>query len=701
MATLTINGRRVKVDDSFLSLSPEQQNATVDEIAQSLGAQQSPDVQRSDAYNQAASAMSDMTLNPREGWIEQQAQRQADSLEKYGGQTGAGELFGNSFTLGLKDKVAGLSGAAGALLTGDSAANGYRVGQRAQEILEDRARDRSGRLGTVAEIAGSVGTGVLARAPAAATVAGRMFQSAKEAGRLGLIQGVGDSESDSAGGMAMDALQSGATSFGLGGLLTGGVEAGKGLFKAGRATARGLGSLVDSPQGRAARKVSGALADDGTTAAQAAARMGKRDTALINTGDENLLGLGRAASATPGEGRTIINRALDAQQKASQAKVLQAVDQTLGGRDIPLNRRVAQMIQQRSANGEKLYGEAFRRNFSAGHAMQFDDLAKRVPGEAVRNAMRIAQAEGRPFGQQLVASIDDAGNVAFRRTPSLQEWHYIQRGLRSAKDAAYRSGVGEVGNAYKNLHREILDAMDAANPTYKAARKAYSSQSEMIDAIQRGREVLSPSTTRNVDSLMDDISTMSAGEKEMMRIGMARQMEDLLFATPDAAGDMVKKIFGNQAKRGAIRAVFDNDTAFRKFETEMHKIAKETQAFRFVRTGSRTSFVDAEKQAAGTMAEFGQAAVDLGSGGGLGTTARGVFKLLRTMGGMDDKVAAEVAKILVEKDPNTVLRALSQSTNRLQNQAARDALLARAAPFARALSIGTAAELGSQTVQHR
>jgi len=36
MATININGRRVKVDDSFLSLSPEQQNATVDEIAASF-----------------------------------------------------------------------------------------------------------------------------------------------------------------------------------------------------------------------------------------------------------------------------------------------------------------------------------------------------------------------------------------------------------------------------------------------------------------------------------------------------------------------------------------------------------------------------------------------------------------------------------------------------------------------------------------
>lgn len=38
MATLNINGKRVKVDDSFLNLSPEQQQAAVEEIAAQIGA---------------------------------------------------------------------------------------------------------------------------------------------------------------------------------------------------------------------------------------------------------------------------------------------------------------------------------------------------------------------------------------------------------------------------------------------------------------------------------------------------------------------------------------------------------------------------------------------------------------------------------------------------------------------------------------
>lgn len=39
MPTLNIEGRRVKVDDGFMSMSPEEQNATVDEIAGQLGVQ--------------------------------------------------------------------------------------------------------------------------------------------------------------------------------------------------------------------------------------------------------------------------------------------------------------------------------------------------------------------------------------------------------------------------------------------------------------------------------------------------------------------------------------------------------------------------------------------------------------------------------------------------------------------------------------
>lgn len=53
MPTLNIEGKRVKVDDSFMQLSPEEQAETVDEIAQTLGisaAQPADTAQPSEAF---------------------------------------------------------------------------------------------------------------------------------------------------------------------------------------------------------------------------------------------------------------------------------------------------------------------------------------------------------------------------------------------------------------------------------------------------------------------------------------------------------------------------------------------------------------------------------------------------------------------------------------------------------------------------
>lgn len=65
MTVLNINGRRVRVDDSFKSLTPEQQNATVDEIAGQLGA--SGDTQKPETVEKTSRLPSD--IEPRKGAI--------------------------------------------------------------------------------------------------------------------------------------------------------------------------------------------------------------------------------------------------------------------------------------------------------------------------------------------------------------------------------------------------------------------------------------------------------------------------------------------------------------------------------------------------------------------------------------------------------------------------------------------------------
>jgi hypothetical protein len=629
--------------------------------------------------------------------IEQKATALADYQEKIGRGESAGGLFSGGFALGLKDKVSGAANALTGLLPGSQPWNGetvgedYKIGRRAQEILEERARSRSGALGAAAEIAGNVAGGALAKAPAAIGALPRIAQTAREAGILGTIMGAGDSRSESLGGVAGDAVMGGAIGAGLGGALGGALEVARPVIKGAVAGTRAVTGLGGNTEARAAKRVVQALSADDMTPGKAAARMATRGQSLVNIGDENVMGLGRAVSARPGPGRQTINKALDAGQAARPDRAIAAVQSTLGGADQPFNIRVASMVQQRGQQANRAYQAAFQRNYGANHAAIFDDLQRRVPGEAVRNAMRVAQAEGRPFGQQLIASIDDAsGNVTFRRAPSIEEWHYIQRGLRSAMDSAYRSGAGEVGTAYRGLHRQLLDAMDSANPLYKAARRSYATQSQLLEALQRGREIMRPETLNNLDQLADDFTRMSKPEREMMRLGLSRGLEDAVSSTPSTAGDVVNRIFGTPQKRQAIRTLFESDSAFRQFEVQMRRLAKEASVFKNIRTGSRTAFVEAEKDTAGNLAEAAGNIMDVGTGNVAGPIRRGLSKMLGNLGNMDEQTAARVAEILISEDPQFVVRALASQTNRNANQQITNELLSRAFRIAR----GGAAVMG-------
>jgi hypothetical protein len=61
MPILELNGQRIEVDDSFLSMTPEQQNATVDEIERSLGGNAAAAPQQSPQYTATANELSSIT----------------------------------------------------------------------------------------------------------------------------------------------------------------------------------------------------------------------------------------------------------------------------------------------------------------------------------------------------------------------------------------------------------------------------------------------------------------------------------------------------------------------------------------------------------------------------------------------------------------------------------------------------------------
>lgn len=211
MATLNINGKRVKVDDSFLSLSPEQQNATVDEIARSLGGGQggpislTGKVQPKGSTGEASTnvtplsaedgyqfALDHIKANNPDATGEEWAQFVA-SKKPYGLK----ELLDSGLTFGFNDEIAGLAaGLAGV-------ANGRDFGQSFSNHMElERARqklgaEREGLLGGVVQVGGSL----LAGRPdmAAGKAVGllpAMWDGAKGGAVSGGLYGFGSTDGD-------------------------------------------------------------------------------------------------------------------------------------------------------------------------------------------------------------------------------------------------------------------------------------------------------------------------------------------------------------------------------------------------------------------------------------------------------------------------------------------------------------------------
>ncbi|MCA1298040.1 hypothetical protein [Stappia indica] len=387
---------------------------------------------------------------------------------------------------------------------------------------------------------------------------------------------------------------------------------------------------------------------------------GVRDGRTVGQMDPNLSDLTRAVKRQPGDHGGMVDKALDAGYSANNQAAKQAISDGLGDQNFYMWRDM--FAKSKSKGAQKAYDAAFKRNWGKnGPPFELDSIVKsgRIPAEALRSAQRIAQAEGRPFGKQLVASIDDAsGAVTFSRLPSLEEAELIRRGLSSATSKAFRTGDGSVGAAYRGLEREMRGVLDEASPWLKAVRKAYATASQIQEAADEGLKLLN----KSADEVEFIVSNASKPEREAMRKGLASALKHDI-ERGQINRDKVRNIFGSERNRRVLETMWPDKKGFETFRKQMENAA-EFSAFRQnVQGNSRTQQDLAD---AGAM------------GGGLGSAARNVVMtgnlrgaavdaLMTIIGrtvnpakGMPPETLKRMAQILVEKNPQEVQRLLTQ-----------------------------------------
>lgn len=672
MATININGRRVKVDDSFLSLTPEQQNATVDEIAASFATPGNV-ADPSQAFQDATANASAMGLS---GKVEQPGAPELSILDKLMNATGA-TVNGIAASVPFLQNTTDAIGGTISQLAGGS----YDDYVNRQKAL----RDQYAQAAPVARVAGEIG-GLLAGTGMAATT-----QLGKQALGLsgGFGQRVGNSALSSAGLSAADALSDGKTGADVLG------EAGQGLLIGGLLPVAGAGLRLAGQQIKKSviDPVATMLAPDNAVTANLAKAIGA-DTAtgsVLSATDEAagraagvpIINVDRFGPATRRLARTASN--IDDESKAAFSRV---VDDRFAGQTGRAENYVKQLMggatddlmlkDKLRAAADKANGINYAKAFSdpKARAVWSQPIADLMQSPTFRSA--VDAAEGRAADRAAVSGFKAVKNPfvqtadggftlktnpdGSRALPSLQFWDQVKRNLDGMIDAAKPTPIGG-GDRTKYadlvaLKQKLVGALDAQVDSYKLTRSKAAEFFGADDAIDVGRKAFA--STKNMPEQARVHATLTKAEKEAASVGYASELIDNIRASGDNRNLAIANFFNNPAAR-ARNELYLGATRARQLEAYV----RVEQAVDMLRGAVKGNSSTAEQLiAAGSVGTgVGVATGDWQQGLTAGLLAGVGMRAMKAAGkNVDEKVMRNVAEALLSNDPRVLERAINNAS---------------------------------------
>ena len=366
-----------------------------------------------------------------------------------------------------------------------------------------------------------------------------------------------------------------------------------------------LGGLVASdiaartnPQKVADQVVARNLAADNPAGAVAAAAEAKarmeaaqaqpipQNLTMVDTAGPKTQGMGGTLARSPGEagskaksffeerhlGQDPFNP--DATDSAA-GRITDAISSTLGNKNV---RQTADtLIATRKANAEPLYAAAHIKpiDYDAPSGQQLKYiLENQLTAADKASANTILRREDKS-GLQMIWAKNKDGEFELTKVPNMRQWDYIQQGLQNTIDNG-RDKFGQFtteARAAIRLKKEINAALEENNSAFKAAKKVYAGDSDMIDALRAGRDI----TKKTADDVAHDLSQLrTPGERELYRIGASEAYRLKISKAPRAA-DMVKQIFNSREEVKKIRAIAPDQGSF---DTLKKFLAQESGMFK-------------------------------------------------------------------------------------------------------------------------
>jgi len=503
----------------------------------------------------------------------------ADQQEALTGEAGMGTRIASGATLGFNDEISGIVGGVAGLFNGEGVVQGYENARDTKRIINERAGQRTGLSGDVAEIGG----GLLIPGVGIAKAGGAIRQGMKAGAIGGALAGAGYGE-------GVDGTVKGATIGGVGGAALG--AAIPGLVGAARPTANAFSRITGRDKNVAVNQVRNALTADGNTPLSAskaisAAQSRKSPMAIADTG-ENSRQLLASVSRQPGAARRIGVETTSKRQEEQLERISSAVRRDLGP-TANIRELGEALIDKARKNSRPIY-EKFENNSGAGALYpKIQGLLERPSMQkALKNAEKTMKEEG-VDPKSLGFDLDGQGEVILTKVPSFKALDYIKRGADDVIEKYRDSTTGRLvldgqGRAANNTLRAFVARIDKANPDYAAARGAYAGPAKMKSALEKGAKGL----RKSPDDIMAEMKNLSPSEKEMYRNGVRKGIVDLLEGKGDYA-DKVNALIGTEKSRKTLTRVFGGKSGLDRFIKTLRDEREIGLTYKAVNTGSPTA----------------------------------------------------------------------------------------------------------------
>lgn len=556
--------------------------------------------------------------------------------------------------------------------------------QKDQDKSEQEKHPIASDIGTVAGFAGGMAPakaiGVAATGLDALKAAAKT--NAAIGGAVGGINGIGYSQ-----GNIGDRLESGAEGAALGagaGAIMPAALQGIGKI-AGKFVSPILSRFTVPTEDQAIQKMAGNITRDNINPADLTtqlAGMGKEGT-IADIGGANTQGLGRTIVGLPGQGKEAATDFLNQRQAGQGSRIADSLNSNLGINSNYYDAEAASLAQQKKA--VPLYQEAFQANQSVSSPAISRILDTPAGQSALKKAATFMQNDMSLMGvpdpelaeqAKLVGTYQPGGIASGLKLRTLD---YVKQALDDQIGGLYRTGANKEANSINSLKNNLLTALDNSDQAttggkYAQARAIWAGEARSQEALDMGRSFINEDATitnRNLNALPQ-------GEKEMFRIGAAQALRDKVANTPYSA-DAGKNIFGDpaelygsQAKRERVQALFPDQVSFNNFENQMKNEATMYQTRANVTQGSRTAPMAAE------MADAG--GVDMGHiieaakgnvGGGLIKMGINAANKLFDKYQFPEEVRNSIAQKMFTTDPVENAKTIASIQNALQPKPTR------------------------------